>query len=43
RKACDDKVSNFLFIFDEQDVHVVILTDDGFLSAPLLSCNNLGV
>jgi hypothetical protein len=40
-KACDDKVSNFLFIFYEQYVHVVILTDEGLLTVQLLTCNNL--
>jgi len=31
-----------LFIFYEQHVHVLILTDEGRLSTRLLSCNNLG-
>jgi hypothetical protein len=39
-KACDDKVSYFLFIFYEQYVHPVILTDECLLITQLLSCNN---
>jgi hypothetical protein len=41
-KACDDKVSNFLFIFYQQYIHLAILTDDDPLIMQLLTCNNLG-